>query len=134
MSKPLIAVDLDGTLIDGQGHYSLATRDYFRDLSAQGCIIVLASGRPFRAMKHIYEDLRLTGPSICYNGQLVFDPNDPSFHPVDKRFKAEDIRRVYNDLKPCVEVFMAESANTIYITDEDARLSHFFPSEGMNIV
>ena len=133
MNKPLIAVDLDGTLIDTSGHYSLETRDYFRGLSAKGCVIVLSSGRPYRAMRHIYEDLNLTGPVICYNGQLIFNPHDESFHPVDQRFPKEKIRAICKELKPYVHSFMAESGDKMFVNRVDERLRYYFPYEGTEL-
>lgn len=134
MIKGLIAVDLDGTLLDKNGRYSPLTRDVFRLLSSRGYAIVLASGRPYRSMENIYHDLGLNAPVICYNGALLFHPLDPSFTPKKAWFEAGDIISLYQQTKGYVGTYMAESFRRIYINKADAYLDRYFPYAGMEIV
>ena len=133
MDKPLIAVDLDGTLLDTKGRYSERTRDFFRALSAQGYPVVLASGRPYRAMRHIYEDLHCFAPVIAYNGQLIFNPSDPAFPRYEKRFPKGCVRALYRTLESHVDAFMAETEGTVFVNVRDERLDRYFPYAGMNL-
>ena len=135
MNKPLgiIAIDLDGTLLDPQGQYSIATRDYLRQLSSRGYAIVLATGRPFRAVKPIYEDLRLNAPVICYNGALAFHPLDEGFPIIEAKFPKETILEIYSLTLDLVDHYMAESSDTVYINAPDEKLDHYFPYKGMNL-
>ena len=132
--KGIIAIDLDGTLLDANGHYSDATRDYLRSLSAQGYLIVLATGRPYRAVKPFYEDLQLDSPVICYNGGLVFHPKDRSYNPMAATFSASDIRQIYEATHDFVDHYMAESAKKIYLDKRDERLDRYFPYAGMELI
>ena len=134
MNKPLIAVDLDGTLLDASGRYSEATRDYLRRLSSAGFEIVLASGRPYRSIEPIYRDLNLRSPIICYNGALVFHPFDRSFGRINKTFPKESIISIYEKTKGYVDAFMAESPSRIYVNRRDERLGLYFPFEGMDVI
>ncbi len=69
----LIALDLDGTLLDSHRQVSAAVSQQIDRARAMGVEIVLASARPPRSVRPIYDLLSLFTPSIHYNGALVFD-------------------------------------------------------------
>jgi 5-amino-6-(5-phospho-D-ribitylamino)uracil phosphatase len=69
----LIAIDLDGTLLDTHKRVTPATVDALRQLSQRGVKIVLASARPPRSVRHIYQALSLDTWQINYNGALIWD-------------------------------------------------------------
>lgn len=54
--KKLIAIDLDGTLLSPFLSVSSFTKKVIKRLTYEGHVVVLASGRPYRAMKKLYED------------------------------------------------------------------------------
>ena len=71
----LIAVDLDGTLLNASKQISIPTAVVLRRAqNRQGVLIVLASARPPRSVRPFYEQLDLQTPTINYNGALVFHP------------------------------------------------------------
>jgi Cof subfamily protein (haloacid dehalogenase superfamily) len=71
----LVAIDLDGTLLDSQKRVSDRTADALRCLP-HDVKIIIASARPPRSVRHIYCSLSLDTWQINYNGALVWDePN-----------------------------------------------------------
>ena len=70
----LIAVDLDGTLLDSKKRISGRTVRALRALPQHGVRVVIASARPPRSCKAIYDGLGLDTWQINYNGALVWDP------------------------------------------------------------
>ncbi len=134
MAKRLIVTDLDGTLLDAKGSYSARTRDYLRSLSEEGYLIVLASGRPYRAIKRLYEDLRCNAPVIAYNGGLVLHPNDPSFPRYEKRFVKDEVLSLREKCLSCVDVFMAESETHLYVEGDGSGLFPYFPNRDIEVV
>ncbi|RUS24520.1 HAD-like domain-containing protein, partial [Jimgerdemannia flammicorona] len=68
----VVASDLDGTLL---GHSEASPRSIavLHRLQNLGIKIVLASGRPSRAMIPVVEQTGIQGLSLCCNGALVFD-------------------------------------------------------------
>lgn len=75
MSIHLIAIDLDGTLLNSAKQITQATAAILRDARRiAGVKIVLASARPPRSMMPFYTLLDLDTPMINYNGALVYDP------------------------------------------------------------
>jgi Cof subfamily protein (haloacid dehalogenase superfamily) len=66
--------DLDGTLLDDDGHVHPDTVAAFTELAEEGSRVVLASGRIPRNMVAVCEALGLEGPQITMNGALLCDP------------------------------------------------------------
>ncbi len=69
----LVAIDLDGTILDHNGEISEETKEIVKKCTEKGVEIVLASGRPIDSIKVIANDLGLKGYFIAGNGALVYD-------------------------------------------------------------
>ncbi|MFL9590703.1 HAD-IIB family hydrolase, partial [Aeromonas schubertii] len=70
----LIALDMDGTLLNHQKQISARNKAAIAAARQQGVTVVLASGRPLEGMSAYLEELGMTGEQdyvICYNGTLV---------------------------------------------------------------
>lgn len=75
----LIALDMDGTLLNSQGAISPRNKQAILAAIAQGTRVVLASGRPLEGMNWALEELGMTGKDdyvACYNGSLVYQVGD----------------------------------------------------------
>lgn len=71
MRKRLLALDVDGTLLDSQSRLTEANRQAVRRALEAGLEVMLVTGRSWRGAQPIYTELGLTGPCICYLGGLV---------------------------------------------------------------
>ncbi len=69
----LIALDLDGTLLDDAGRVSAADAEALKRFSESGGAVVLASGRMTANIRPVYDQIGLDGPTIGYNGALSRD-------------------------------------------------------------
>lgn len=69
----LIATDLDGTLLRGDGGISARTRAAIGDAQAAGLIVVFVTARPPRDVAAIAGHLGVTGIAVCSNGAIVQD-------------------------------------------------------------
>jgi len=67
----LIAVDIDGTLLDSRAELRPAVRRALRDAVDAGIRVVLCTGRRYRTAIPIAEELGLALPLICHSGALV---------------------------------------------------------------
>lgn len=67
----LVALDVDGTLLDSQGRLSPANAQAVREALAQGVIVTLATARAYVGAKRLADDLGIGAPLICHNGALV---------------------------------------------------------------
>lgn len=67
----LIALDLDGTLLDARGHVSVRNRAAIAEARARGVQIVLVTGRRFRDARPVALELGLDIPLVAHNGALT---------------------------------------------------------------
>jgi hypothetical protein len=72
----LVALDIDGTLLDSSNRLSDANAAAVREALAQGTQVVLATSRWFHLARLTAESLGLSTPLICHNGALVKRPQD----------------------------------------------------------
>lgn len=71
--KPrLIALDIDGTLVDFDGVFFPGTREAVADAVAAGVPVVLATGRGWAATQEVFDALGLPpGPAVTSNGAVL---------------------------------------------------------------
>jgi Cof subfamily protein (haloacid dehalogenase superfamily) len=70
----LLALDLDGTLIDDTLRVSPRVQRTLRRAIDAGVHATLATGRSFAQTRHYAQQLGITAPLICYQGAVVQDP------------------------------------------------------------
>lgn len=68
----VVAIDLDGTLLDEDKKMSEANRDAIRTLHNEGVRIVLASGRPTHRIEVYEEQLGFDCDIVSYNGACAY--------------------------------------------------------------
>lgn len=73
MRTRLLALDIDGTLLDPYGALTDAAREAVAAARHAGLMVVLCTGRRFRTALPIAQALELTGPIVVNNGALVKD-------------------------------------------------------------
>ena len=69
----LIAIDLDGTLLNNEGRVSGVTAEIITEVRNMGHKVVIATGRHTNSALPIAEQLGLTDAIVCFNGALVMD-------------------------------------------------------------
>src|SRR3954462_14984313 len=82
-SIKLVAIDLDGTLLDRSKKVSDRAATALKCLPSMGVKVVIASARPPRSVRAIYQELGLDTWQINYNGALIWD--EPTQQPVFHR-------------------------------------------------
>lgn len=93
----LVAIDLDGTLLNEQKLISDENKQALAQAKQQGVKIVLCTGRPLAAMAHYLQELGLVDEgdySITFNGGLV-QKNDTGEIMEKKVMEVSDIQRLY---------------------------------------
>ncbi len=69
----LVACDLDGTLLNDDKRIAPQTLQAIGRLAGRGVRFVIASARPPRSVRHLYDQLHLNTLQINYNGALIWD-------------------------------------------------------------
>jgi Cof subfamily protein (haloacid dehalogenase superfamily) len=71
MTISLLALDLDGTLLDSRGHISERNRAAIDNARGHGVHVALVTGRRFRDSRPVALELGLDVPLISHNGALT---------------------------------------------------------------
>jgi Cof subfamily protein (haloacid dehalogenase superfamily) len=122
MNKYLIAIDLDGTLLQDWETVSKETIEYLKSLKAQGHEIVLATGRPFRSSEEYYDLLELKTPLINYNGGLVTNKSDLSFKGYSLTVNKEDVLHIFEHTRQYIHNAFGEVKDDIYLLENTTEI------------
>lgn len=71
MKYKLIAVDIDGTLLNSKGELTQRTRDAIHKAWKDGIVFTISTGRPIQGVMPLVEEIGLDIPLITYNGSMV---------------------------------------------------------------
>ncbi len=106
----LVALDLDGTLLNARKELTGRTIAAVRAMAARGVLCVVASGRMFRdcTAPHLAR-LGLQAPVICYNGAVILDADG---RPMSEKPVPPELCR------PVIE-FAAETGRTLNLYSGD---------------
>ncbi|MBW7572016.1 Cof-type HAD-IIB family hydrolase [Caproiciproducens faecalis] len=92
MSVKLMALDVDGTLTDGEGNISPENANAVRAATAKGIKVVLATGRPLQGVEAICSELGIHGPHILVNGSVIMLGEEVW---AENCFSADELRAAY---------------------------------------
>ena len=67
----LLALDLDGTLLNSRGEITEKNLDAIQQAEAKGVLVTIATGRRFRDALPVGLQLKLNAPLVCHNGALL---------------------------------------------------------------
>ncbi|MEW4355187.1 Cof-type HAD-IIB family hydrolase [Streptococcus pneumoniae] len=123
MSKKVIAIDLDGTLLNHNSQLSEFTKETIRKISEKGHHVVITTGRPYRMALDFYKELELKTPMINFNGSLVHLPEKhwefEQSVPLDKSFLLDLVKR---EKEIEADFIAGEYRNKFYITNRDEEV------------
>ena len=99
----LIAIDLDGTLLNSYGQVSERNKMILNKAKQNGSEIVIASGRSPNSVRNIANDIGADHYMICGNGSLIYDLQ-----------KEEIIYDKFIDKKKVLQIIQTCEQNSIY--------------------
>lgn len=126
--KHLIALDLDGTLLNDKKDIGSRTKDILDKAMAEGHIVVIATGRPHRASIRYYNELGLNTPMVNFNGALVH-------HPLDRKWDLAShtpmpINTAHRIIDACYDLdvknILAEVMDDVYLDKHDKQIIDIF--------
>jgi hypothetical protein len=119
----LLAMAVDGTLLRSDGRIPEGVMQACRTAERHGCVVVLATSRPPRAIRSIVQMIDVLGPSINIDGALIWNPVDQrsQYHEALAGAIAgsiiRDARELHADLAVALEVL-----DQCYTDHADPRL------------
>lgn len=116
-NRKLIAIDLDGTTLNNHSILTSETEQTLKSLSAEGHIIAIATGRPYRTSYQYYNQLKLNTPIVNFNGAWAHHPQDQNWKHGYHKFLRKDVALSFLPLKdlPVVRLLSAESKDHVYV-------------------
>ena len=69
----LVAIDLDGTMLNSYGMVTKETKETIRKVEEQGAKVIIASGRPIDSIKEIAKEIESQDYFIAGNGAIIYD-------------------------------------------------------------
>lgn len=94
----LIFFDIDGTLLDTEGHYSQRLECELKRLADLGVKLAIASGRPAIAAQFLFDNLPLTDAGLFCTGAEIYHPKQKQ-HIQTHCLSTEDIGCLYEKIK-----------------------------------
>jgi Cof subfamily protein (haloacid dehalogenase superfamily) len=132
--RHLIALDLDGTLLNKHKKISKTTLNYLKSIQSFHTI-VLATGRPYRSFIKYYQQLGLNTPMVCYNGAFITNPTDSTFNTKAFSFPQEIVKAIYEEIGlNAIDNVMCETNKDIWLLKKEKNLASFFWHDNMNII
>ena len=112
-----MALDLDGTLLRGDGSISAGTLCALRAAQARGLTLLFVTARPPRRVRAVSGASELSGVAICGNGSLLYDlKSDSVLH--EERLRADHASLLVESLRTAVpDVAFAVEAGLRYGCD-----------------
>lgn len=100
----LIALDIDGTLIDKNRDITPITKKTIKIALAQGYLVTLNTGRSFHSAKKYADQLQLKLPIVAANGAMIRDSNTMEILKLTnfKRRVAKKIAKLLDEQKDIV--------------------------------
>ena len=107
----LIAIDIDGTLLNSKGEISIKNKKAIQKAIQKNVEIVLTSGRPIMSVKNLANEIGANNYMICGNGAITYDIQNEEI--IYDRFIEKD--KVLQIIKICEQnsIFY-----TLYTKDE----------------
>jgi Cof subfamily protein (haloacid dehalogenase superfamily) len=135
MPFQLIALDLDGTVIDHDLTIHPDVRETIAAVQARGIDVTLATGRMFGAALPFARELDIRAPIICYQGALVRHPltGDTLYHAAMPAELAAAAVRELLDADMCVVAYIDDIHHITAYRPELERYLAFHP-EGTEMV
>ena len=87
VSYKLLALDLDGTLLNSKGEILKSSKKGIKAAQQMGVKVVLVTGRHHVAARPYHYELGLDTPAICCNGACIMDYSQPEpvySHPLSR--------------------------------------------------
>ena len=114
MKYKLVAVDIDGTLLDSKRNLTPETMSAIHETVAAGVIFTICTGRPIQGVKPLIDKLGLDLPFITYNGAMIVMGKSGEILYA-QTMRGEDAKTVYKLGKKLKTTVVIWANNNLYV-------------------
>jgi Cof subfamily protein (haloacid dehalogenase superfamily) len=127
MDRNLIALDLDGTLLNQHQEVTIKTKKVLQYLIAQGHEVMIATGRPPRSSLVYYNDIGMKTPMVNFNAAYISHPLDKSFPISHSPLDLKNVKEIIHSIEG-FNMFnvITEVVDDVYIHAFDENLMNKF--------
>lgn len=127
LKQHLITLDLDGTLLTDDKTISLQNKQAIKAAQEQGHIVMIATGRPFRASQMYYKELNLNTPIVNFNGAFIHHPRQKSFGTFHSPLDLDTAKTIIETCEAFrVQNIMVEIIDDFYLQYHDEVFTKVF--------
>ena len=124
MKYKLMAVDIDGTLLDSQNVLRDETVTAIRLGVEKGLLFTIATGRPIQGVEQYNKRLSLDLPYITYNGAMVVMGESKEIL-YEQCLSFEDAKNIWALGLSCGTTIIVWSKNNLYVSALDGRAKKY---------
>lgn len=136
MQPYLIALDLDGSLLNNKSELTPKTINLLTHLHHLGHKVVIATGRPFGSSIDLYDQLNIPNPMINDNGATIENPRDLKFPKQRTLIPNYIMKDIFLFAKPFLKSAFFSIDKTVYAYKYDPKLEGYFAglSSSSNVI
>lgn len=116
MKVKLLALDIDGTVLDSQGQINDDVLNCLNEIRAQGIKVLLATGRRFISTVEIIKQLQIDQPIITHNGALIFDIAKKR-KIYDQTLDNEYVKLLFDNVDEELDLYLDSDNDVLYYRD-----------------
>lgn len=121
----LIAIDLDGTLLNDHGCISVKTANIISEVRSAGHKVVIVTGRHMNTTLPIIKDLQLTDLFVCFNGALIMNLQTEQAQ-VCHTYTSHEVEKLTTVVKEWGYSYLTASQHSYHIEKQyDHLIEHF---------
>lgn len=124
MNYKLLAVDIDGTLLNSQGKLTDQTQKRIQEARERGVLFVLSTGRPIQGVKSLVDQIGGDFPLITYNGAMVLRGKSQEVL-YSSSLRNEDLLEAYQAGEKRQATMLIWSDNKLYANKDNQKSRHY---------
>ncbi|MCD5414437.1 MAG: Cof-type HAD-IIB family hydrolase [Clostridiales bacterium] len=109
----LLALDVDGTLLNSRGEVSEKTIEKIREIVNKGILVLISTGRPTQGTVELFEKLELKMPVIAYNGAKIVNLNTGEIL-LEQNLRGVDVKKIVEIGEELKTTIIIWSKNQLY--------------------
>ncbi len=124
MAYKLLALDMDGTLLNSEGKIGDKTLDAIHKAQAQNVVVTLSTGRPLQGVDKYNGLLQIEAPAILYNGAMIVHTKTREIL-FEQKLNTEDARKIIELGKKNHTTMCIWSRNQLYVNVLNERVDSY---------
>jgi Cof subfamily protein (haloacid dehalogenase superfamily) len=130
MKYKLLAVDVDGTLLNSRREITMPTKQRIQKAIDEGIVFTICSGRPVQGVKLITDQLEVDIPVIAYNGAMVIAGGKVIFSCTMREEDVLQVERLGKEWGTTISIW---AGNQLYVNKKNERTLKYAQMSGVKL-